>query len=418
MVDQCHCLLKSINGGLTWNTTGLTFNNTDTYAGDVVINPNDSSMIWVATSIGIYKSINSGTTFQQVQNGDFSQGRIRLKPNNPSIVYAVSKNRFYKSTNFGTNFSAVTTGMPANSGRLLMDVTAANDAVVYVLSSNTSSAFQGLYKSTNSGTSFVKSTSTTDIFESNQSWYDLALAVSQTDENELYTGCLNIWKSINGGATFTKRNSWNSPTSARYTHADIHYLKFFGDKLYCGSAGGVFMSSNNSTTFSNLTATAQIGQFYKIAVSKQSASKMVGGLQDNGGHAYSNNQWKNYYGADGMDTAVDTNNSSRFYGFIQNGSSLYISNTAGASNSGGIGSPNGIDGNWVTPLKSNSVGDIYSGFNELYKIVGNDWTQVNTTSFASGNINLIAIDPSNDNIMYVVLNNLLYKSIDKGLNFD
>ena len=375
-------------------------------------------MIWVATSLGIYKSTNSGTTFQQVQNGDFSQGRIRLKPNNPSIVYAVSKNRFFKSTNFGTNFSAVTTGMPANSGRLLMDITAANDAVIYVLSSNTSGAFQGLYKSTNSGTSFVKATSTTDIFESNQSWYDLALAVSQTNENELYTGCLNIWKSVNGGTTFTKRNSWNSPTSPRYTHADIHYLRFFGDKLYCGSDGGVYMSSNNSTSFSNLTATAQIGQFYKIAVSKQSASKMVGGLQDNGGHAYSNNQWKNYYGADGMDTAVDPNNSSRFYGFIQNGSSLYISNTAGASNSGGIGSPNGINGNWVTPLKANSVGEIYSGFNELYKIVGNNWAQVNTTSFGAGNIDLIAIDPSNDNIMYVVIDSLLFKSIDKGLNFE
>ncbi|MBC7642709.1 MAG: T9SS type A sorting domain-containing protein, partial [Flavobacterium sp.] len=411
-------VLKSIDGGTTWNTTGLAFNNTNSYAGDILINPNDSSMIWVGTTNGIYKSINGGTTFLLVQSGDFSQGRIRLKPNNPTIVYAVSKNRFFKSTNSGSNFSIVTNGMPSTSGRLIMDVTAANAEVLYILSSDSNSGFQGLYKSINSGVSFVKTANTADVFESNQSWYDLALAVSQTNENEIYTGCLNIWKSTNGGVSFVKRNSWNAPTSPKYTHADIHYLKFFGDKLYCGSDGGVFMSSNGSTSFTNLTASAQIGQFYKIAVSKQSASKMVGGLQDNGGHAYSDNQWKNYYGADGMDTAIDPNNSSKFYGFIQNGTSLYVSNNAGASNGGGIGSPNGASGNWVTPLKSNSIGEIYSGFSDLFKITNGAWVQVNTNPFGQGNIDLIAIDPSNDNIIYVVINASLFKSTDKGINFD
>ena len=48
---------------------------------------------------------------------------------------------------------------------------------------------------------------------------------------------------------------------------------------------------------------------------------MVGGLQDNGGHAYSDAAWKNYYGADGMDAAVSQVNSNLYYGFIQNGSS-------------------------------------------------------------------------------------------------
>ena len=139
-----------------------------------------------------------------------------------------------------------------------MDVTAANPNVVYILSADGSGGFQGVYKSIDSGVTFVRSANNTNVFESTQSWYDLAFAVSQTNEDEIYTGCLNIWKSTNGGTTFSKRNSWNSPTSVRYTHADIHYLRFFGNKLYCGSDGGVYVSSDNTTTFTNLTASAQI----------------------------------------------------------------------------------------------------------------------------------------------------------------
>ena len=73
--------------------------------------------------------------------------------------------------------------------------------------------------------------------------------------------------------------------------------------------------------------------------SKKSSNKMVGGLQDNGGHGYSNSQWDNYYGADGMDTAIDPNNSNLYYGFIQNGSGLYISNASGANLTANISGP-------------------------------------------------------------------------------
>jgi hypothetical protein len=413
-------VLKSIDGGLTWNTTGLTFTDTQSSSGDIIINPTDSNMIWVATSAGIFKSTNAGLTFANVRTGDFSQGRLRLKPNDPTVLYAVSKNRFWKSTNSGSTFIMITSGMPTSSGRLLMDVTAADSNIVYILSSKTDATFQGVYKSIDSGVTFAKTTSTTNVFESNQSGYDLGFAVSQTNANELYTGCLNIWRSLNGGTSFSKRNSWNSPSSSRYTHADIHYLRFFGNNFYCGSDGGVFKSTTAGTltNFTNLTATAQIGQFYKIAVSKQSASKMVGGLQDNGGHAYSNNTWKNYYGADGMDTAVDPNNSNKFYGFIQFGTSMYVTNNAGTSSAGGVGSPNGIQGNWVTPLITNSLGEVYSGFNELFKIENGQWVQRNINSFGTGNIDLIMIDPNNNDIIYVIINNILFKSIDKGLNFE
>ena len=211
-------------------------------------------------------------------------------------------------------------------------------------------------------------------------------------------------------------NNWSSPSAPSYTHADIHYLGFHGNRLFCGSDGGIYVSSNGGTNFTDLTAGVQISQFYKIAVSKQSAANMVGGLQDNGGHAYSGGQWKNYYGADGMDTAINPNNPNQYYGFIQFGGSMYISNNAGNGTSGSVASP-GVEGNWVTPLTANSAGGLFAGYNNLFKLVSGAWVQQNTTPIGSGNIELISVDPSNDNTMYVANGSGLYKSTDLGVTF-
>lgn len=413
---------KSIDGGLTWNPTGIMGSSNPTRAGDILIHPTNNQILWCATNNGIFKTINAGTSWTQVQAGNFSQGNIRLKANDPSTVFAVSNNKFYRSVNSGDSFSQITIGLPGNSNRLLLDVTPANPDYIYVLSSNTSGAMQGIYRSTNGGSTFTKtssneSTLTGDVFESPQSYYDLALAVSSTNENEIYTGCLNVWKSTNGGASVSKINSWSNPADASYTHADIHYLGFHGTKLFAGTDGGIYVSENNGANFTDLTAGAQISQFYKIAVSKQSSSNMVGGLQDNGGHAYSGGQWKNYYGADGMDTAIDPSNPNKYYGFIQMGNNLYISGSAGNELSSSVASPGGIDGNWVTPLRVNSAGNVFAGYNDLYKLNGGTWVKQNTNPIGTGNLELISIDPSNDNIMYVANGSGLYKSTNLGVTF-
>ena len=409
-------VLKSTDGGLTWNTTGLTFNNTSTVAADIFMHPNDPLTLWVATSAGLFKTSNGGTTWTNNLSGNVKD--LKLKPGNPNIVYAVTNNRFYRSTNGGNSFTMITSGMPANSGRLIIDVTPANPEYVYVLSARTNWSHQGLYKSTNSGVNFSITQNTVDIFEADQAWFDLALAVSDTNPEEVYTGVLNVWKSSDGGNNFTKINSWSNPFQATYTHADIHFLRFYDGVLYCGSDGGVYVSTNNAASFTDLTATAQIGQFYRISVSKQSSSKIAGGLQDNGGYALSNNQWKNFYGADGMETAIDPNNSNKYYGFIQNGGGLYFTNNAGASLSGSIGAPEGEGGNWITPLVFNSAGELFAGYSSLYKLVNGSWQNISINSFFNGNIELIVVDPSNDDIMYIGDGQDLYKSSNRGVTFD
>lgn len=416
-------VMKSIDGGTTWNTTGLTFANTTSRAGDLIMHPSNNQILFCATSVGLQKTSDGGATWTVVKTGNFSQGSVRFKHGNPSVVYAVNNNRFHRSTDTGATFTTITSGLPLASSRLMLDVTPANTEYVYILSATSGGAFQGIYRSINGGTSFTKTSGTTDVFDgSSQSWYDMALAVSDTNANEIYTGCLNIWKSSDGGVTINRLNEWNVFNS-KFTHADIHFMQFKNNKLYSGTDGGIYVSADAGSTFNDITGAAQITQFYKISVAKQTASRIAGGTQDNGGYAYDNNLWKGYHGGDGMDCAIDPTNSGKYYGFIYYGQTLYVSNDAGSSLIYGIPAPTSETGtgdnggNWVTPMIANSQGELFAGFNKLYKLSGVAWTQQSSASIGTGDIDYIAVDPSNDDIMYVSNGNILYKSTNRGLTF-
>ncbi|NQX86462.1 MAG: T9SS type A sorting domain-containing protein [Flavobacteriaceae bacterium] len=400
---------KTTDGGTTWAQTGLNPNNTPNSMNEIYIHPANSNILWIATSSGIYKSTDGGLNWTNTQSGNFRD--LKVKPNDPNTIYGVTSSEFYKSTDGGNSFTQITSGLPTNSGRLAIDITPADPNYIYVVSSTNSNTYQGIYRSTDSGNNFTATANTTDIFESTQAWYDLALAVSDTNADEIYVGVLNIWKSSNGGDSFTKLNNWYIKDAA-YTHADIHFLRFYDNELYVGSDGGFFKSNNGGTTFTDYTEGMAISQFYRIDVSQQTSNKIAGGTQDNGGFGYFN-QWNNYHGGDGMEGVIDPNNDNLYYGFMQFGGALFVSNDSGQSGSSSYNGPE--QGNWVTPLAVNSEGEVYAGYSKLYRFNGSGWDQI--SSDFSSNIDYLEIDPNNPDLIYIGVNQQLHKSTDRGQNF-
>jgi len=153
---------KSLDGGTTWTATGTISGVSK--ASDIYIHPTNSNILWVATNNGLYKTTNAGSTWNRTLTGNIRD--IKVKPTDPTVIYAVSSSIFYKSTNSGDSFTAISSSLPTSSGRLVIDVTPANPNYIYVLSATTGNAFQGIYKSIDSGENFVKSANTTDVFES------------------------------------------------------------------------------------------------------------------------------------------------------------------------------------------------------------------------------------------------------------
>ena len=403
---------KSTDAGLNWEQTGMNPNNSPTRIYELEMHESNPGIIWAATNNGVYKTLDSGINWNQSQTGAF-QG-VKQKPGDPSIVYAITDSEFFKSIDGGESFNNSGFGLPSGSARLVMDVTPANNELVYIVASTSNFGFEGVYKSSNSGGGFFKMDNTQDIYESNQAWYDLAMAVSDTDENELYVGVLNVWKSGDGGDNFTQLSDWANRNEA-YTHADIHFLKFYNNELFVGSDGGFFKSSNQGNTFTDFTGNMAISQFYRVSVSKQNSNKIAGGTQDNGGFAYFN-EWSSYHGGDGMESVIDPNNDNIYYGFMQGGQTLFVNNDSGMSGySGTQGYSGPTNGNWITPLSINSQSEVFAGYNRLYQFENGDFTAI-SSNFGT-NIDVLELDPINSDIIYVATDSNLHKSSDRGVNF-
>lgn len=408
---------KTTDGGLTWKQTSYPFAaNSD--AGEILINPQNPNMLWVVGTNGLYKTTDGGTTWSRKVNIQCKE--IRLKPNNPNVLYVVQRNSntwsILRSLDAGENFTVIDTFM--NAGRTVIDVTPADSQYLYVLVSNANNSYRGLWRSTDGGNSFsARNTTTTAIYGSTQAYYDLALVASPQDKNVIFTGCLDVWKSTNGGTSFTKVNSWSKPDTATYTHADIHDLKYYNNKLYCGSDGGIYISSDHGNSFSDKTINGlNISQFYRIDVAQTDTTQIVGGLQDNGGFSYVNNAWEVYHGADGMDAAIDPTNIKFHYGFIQFGGSLYTNNiTIPTKGSYVASAPKGENGNWITPLEFGNGGILYAGYKKLYTLDIDTFIAASPFTLSS-NIRQIRVDPKNDLRVLISEGSKLYLS-DGTLTF-
>jgi len=419
-------VMKSTDGGATWNSTGLNWTTTQARVmRKIIIDPTNSNILFVVSSHGLFRSSDAGSNWTSVFGGSIRD--VEFNPANTNTVFMCTQSLFYKSTNGGNQntFSNISSGLPggAGIGRLSIAVTPDDTTYVYVLASDAGDAsFLGLYRSTNTGTSFSLRTNTPNVFGYNtnggdsggQSWYDMALAVSPTNKNEVYTGGINVWKSTNGGSTLTALTQWNWPTgSYEYVHADVHTVDFYGSILYVGSDGGIFRSLNNGGNFSDITAGIQHSQFYRMGGSATDAGIIIVGAQDNGCTLLKNGSWTHVTGGDGMECLVDYSNPNIIYSTSQFGN-VYKSTDGGNSFSGITGSIGG-SGAWVTPytLDPTNPNTIYLGYEDIWKST-NGGTTWNTISNFSGSIDLrsLAVAPSDNNTIYTAT----YTSIRKTTN--
>ena len=395
---------KSENGGEDWYQTSFP----SFQANKIIIDSQNNNIIWAASNSGLYKSENSGQDWQLYYNGNIRD--LALAPGNNEIIYFSTNNEVYYSFDGGQNFSQ-SNGLTDNKSRIAITVSESDPSLVYILTAAPDQSFAGVYKSENYGQDFVLQNNNTDIFDgSTQAYYDMAITVSQTDPNFLVAGVLNLWKSYNGGLDWTPVNSWSNPSQESYTHADIHFLKYFNNTLYCGSDGGIYKSTNDALSFNDLSQKLQIGQFYKISTNQINPFIVSGGLQDNGGFYYNGQNWIVWHGADGMESVISPYNSSEVYGMIQFGG-LYSSTDGQTINS--LGSPE--EGRWITPMQFDSLNNkIIAGYSQLYSYSQvNGWQTLSNFSFPSL-ISQIEIYQSNSDTIFLSEGSNLYMSNDGG----
>ena len=334
----------------------------------------------------------------ELSDNNFSNGpkMIGVSADNPEVVYVLEANSgifggFYKSTEGGANFTKLD-----HSGKNYFG-----------------------YKSDASD-------------NKGQAPRDMDVIVNPNDAEDVHISGILSWRSTNGGTDFNVTSQWVPGNAGNenigYCHADIDMMIYHNDKIYVGSDGGIFVANDplnvSSTYYTDLSAGLGIRQFYKIGISQTDPVIVSGGSQDNGTSVYrADGIWYDWLGADGMETFIDHSNSDILYGTSQRGT-LYKSYNQGASyswiNHGYFDDIDGPDGSWVTPFEQdpNVAATLYSGYREIYKSIDRGVTWSSISQDFGSTANHLKIAPSDSDTMYAAFGGNLYKTTNGGSNGD
>ena len=445
-------VLKSFDGGATWKNTGLTWTSSQyRLANALVINKIDTNCLLLATSNGIYKSVNGGVSWINRLNGDFKE--IVYNPADTNVLYAAGQGtatlvpQIYKSTNGGNSWTQITNFTDAQ--RVSIAVTPANPAIVKaVVASNVTgneNGLEGIYASSDSGSTFREVYTGGCDYDllgydkdgkgcGGQGWYDLCITISPVDSNKVYIGGVNTWYSGDGGSNWTLVTFWYYISSVIETaHADKHYMAFNPLRPHClyqCNDGGVYMSTDptSASAWSNRVSDGLgITEFYRNAVESNS-DYVLGGSQDNGTKMIvpiggSGASSYDVGGGDGMNCVIDFTDNSTYYYSFPNGSINIHTSVADSNISGNIpGTPQGA---WVTPfvLMPSCNTCIIAGYDKVYisRNQGTTWNSISDVLpiYPNTNIERVAVTSADANTVYAIVDysDTVYYTHDLGVTW-
>ena len=415
---------KSLDGGLTWAPSNIGMSTS--IVGSLLIDPINPQIIFAGTNSGLFKSIDGGANWLGKSGGFFKD--MAFKPGNHNIMYASYSGMFVRSTDNGETWTQITNGIP-DGARGVIGVSEANPEVVYLMLAKGDNGFKGLYKSTNSGIQFTEMSNSPNIMDwscdgsgsGGQAWYDLALTVDPANANTIYTGGVNVWKSIDGGASWQINGHWYGGCGVPSVHADQHIFKVnpIDNKIYIGNDGGIYWTNNGGSAWHEISTGLVISQAYKIGQSATVDDLVINGYQDNGTSLFDDGVWTAVNGGDGMECAIDHVNLSYKYATVYYGS---INRINGVNNQGQIAGNgvNGIteEGAWVTPFILDEVDPniMFIGYKNVWRSenvkaanVGSvKWKKISTIN--TGNLDVLEQSPINTNILYASSGSALYFS--------
>ena len=404
--NQLYCssrfdgIYKSSDGGSSWSLI-----HTESVTGyDIEFKPGDPSVVY-ATGNQFFKSTNSGQSFMEINSSNSfvsfntDAKMIGVSADDPEVVYVLEASGgafggFHKSTDGGVVF------LKSNH----------SDKNYFGYSSNADDAL-------------------------GQAPRDMDIAVNPNDADDVHIAGILSWRSTDGGTNFSVTSQWipqdASNENIGYCHADIDILIYQNNKLYVGSDGGIYAANDplnvSNSYYTDLTTGLGIRQFYKIGISQTDPVIVSGGSQDNGTSVYrADGIWYDWLGADGMESFVDHSNPNTLYGTSQNGS-LYKSVNQGDSVQnipfGDFNNDGFPDGNWITPFEQdpNVAATVYSGYHRIFKSTNggenlsdgsSSWIPISQEF--GGNANYLKIAPSDSDTMYAAYGSRLFKTTNGG----
>lgn len=407
---------KSTNGGTTWTqifTIPVTYSSTGVRNGNFYINDvkvrnnNGVSEVYAGVSgtyvgigfndgwsgmsqAGLYKSTDGGATFTKNTNllalnsttgvtstTGYSIQQIEIDAAN-NVWVSTRTSRFSNIDSGGRIFSSsdgntFTLKYNANlvNSRVKFGVSKTNPLKVYALLQGAGTAEPiRIIKTIDGGTTWASTNDTTPTltlpddadtgiapndFTRGQSFYDLVIVPDPLNDEIVYTGGIDLFKSTNGAASWTQISKWSNNNNLAAmqistVHADQHAIVFnpfnnySTNQMMFGNDGGVYFAANKNSLAATSTIAARntrynVTQYYGATLNPTAtpaSEELLAGAQDNG------TQWlygapqangflttQNATGGDGMYTEYDDQDNYEIASYVYN--THYLLKSSGTS---------------------------------------------------------------------------------------
>ncbi|HMS01552.1 MAG TPA: hypothetical protein PKE51_01195, partial [Gemmatimonadaceae bacterium] len=351
---------KSTDGGKTFTHVGL---RTSKHIDAIVIHPENPDVVFVASTgplfgaggeRGVYRTTDGGRTWTRVLHVDDDTGAndLVMHPTNPQVLFATTYQRrrttccmngggegsaLWTSTDGGTTWSKVGGGYPTGAlGRLAVAFAPSNPSMLYSLVEAPVQARDGqtgLWRSTDGGATWSKVNSVNP-----RPMYFSKLVIDPTDPERIYHGGVGLHVSHDGGKTV-------ETDAAQVIHDDIHAIWIDPRNpkhVLIGGDGGLGVSYDGAYTW-QMIPNLPVGLFYHVSYDMETPFNVCGGMQDNYnwcgpsrsrlGAGIMNYDWFQILGGDGFVALPDPRDSRIVYTESQDGNMIRRNIVTGESRS-------------------------------------------------------------------------------------
>ena len=411
-------IFKSTDGGLTWPQlpgTALSVSGHFRYTDRLALS-NDGSVLLAATSDGVYRSTDGGTSFvNTAPAGSYRQ--VVFSPADPTQAVATDGGAVLSTRDAGQTW-AVASGFAGIPSTSRIEVAySKSDGSIYA-----SVDYSGgqLYRSFDGGASFIPIASNIADFLGDQGWYDDTIWVNPRDPNDIVVGGVNLYQSQDGGSTLTTMQLYPLHVDHHVIVEDPGFDDATDSTVYVGNDGGLFRTTDlrhtvagSSGTWKSLNNGLGITQFYGVDANLASGT-LIGGTQDTATQRYSGGSWFSGFSGDTGIVVADQFDSSRFYLDMQ-WAAPYRTTDGGATwQSIGSGITDGQETNFISPvaLDPNDRHRFYIGKGALWRtddVMASDpafFSAAPVAPAGSDNyVSAIAVQPGNSDVVWLARNN-------------
>lgn len=405
---------KSTDAGKTWKKIGLDATQhisriiVHPKNPDLVYVAAQGALYSSSKERGLYKSTDGGATWKNTLYVDEKTGMVELSmdASNPRIMYAAmwehgrlpwkvisggAGSGLYKSVDSGETWEKMTNGLPTKMGKMAIAVSRSNPEKVYALiESDSYESERGLYVSNNAGESWSQVTNEPRLVQ--RAWYYIELFIDPKNENTIYVLSAPFLRSNDGGRT------WETIGG---THGDFHDLWINPENpnnFVVSNDGGAAITFNKGRSFATQD-NMPTAQFYRINVDNEFPYNIYGGQQDNtsvkiasralGSFGIDNTNWSASAGGESAFLAFNPDKPDYVLGGSYQGTIEVLDNRASASTNimaapiqylGRDAKDNKYRFNWNAPIiwSKHEPNTFYHGAQVLLKTsdMGKTWKEV------------------------------------------